>query len=120
MNIFQLFSLIILIGFIVFVATINIFLINFAPKYKIKLSHWFWAPLIGALFFVTKEQYINSILPLFFLLFFSFEIIFALAYAFYFHRFNIYYFFKQSRKFLTIMLLFWYIIFFVLNLFNII
>lgn len=114
---FQLISLSIILGFILLVALVNLTLINFAPKYKNKLSHWFWAPLVGALFLVTKEQYVNSILPLFFLLFFSFEIIFAGTYALYFRRFNFRYFFRQSRKFLTILLFSWYIIFFILSLF---
>ncbi|BDR58298.1 DUF3397 family protein [Xylocopilactobacillus apicola] len=112
----QLLSLILLILFVVLIGTINIFLINIAPRYKVKLSHWVWAPLTVALFMETKDKYVNSILPVFFLLFFIFAIIFAISYSLTFHSFNYRRFIKQIRRILNFLLLWWYLIFFVIGL----
>lgn len=111
----QLYSLGLLLLFVVIVATINILMINIMPKYKVKLSRWVWISLIIALWMETKDKYVNSILPVFFLLFFIFEIVFAVASVANFHKFRRNYFFRLSRKFLTLLLIMWYISFFILN-----
>ncbi|WP_425613210.1 DUF3397 family protein [Xylocopilactobacillus apis] len=114
----QIFSLILIIIFIIVVGTINLFMINFAPRHKIKLSHWISIPLAFSLWLETKNNYVNSILPLFFLMYFIFEIIFILAYTLNFKRFRYRYFFRQSRKFLNLLLFGWYFIFFIISFFN--